>query len=316
MGIYDREYYRREGPSYLGAWADSGKVCKWLVAINVVMFILQLVTFPQTKAEDLLDPEAMQTAGVITDWLAMKPDAVFYQGQVWRLLTGCFLHSPYSFWHILVNMLVLWFFGRYMEDLYGHREFLAFYLVSGIVGNLAWGLTALWSHQQGDPYVYALGASGAVTAVMVLCALIYPYKTILLWWILPVPFWVFALVYVAGDLFVFLRGADTGVAVAAHLGGAAFALGYQKLGWRLTSGRWGDFFRKMQRPLRPQLRIYRDDEAASVRTSVPEPRIDEQLEAKADAVLEKINRFGKESLTAEERDILQRASEQYRKKRT
>ena len=42
MGIYDREYYRREGPSYLGSFMERGKVCKWLIIINVVCYGLQL----------------------------------------------------------------------------------------------------------------------------------------------------------------------------------------------------------------------------------------------------------------------------------
>src|SRR5580704_15943593 len=42
MGIYDREYYRREGPSFLSTFAAHGKICKWLVGINVVVFVLQI----------------------------------------------------------------------------------------------------------------------------------------------------------------------------------------------------------------------------------------------------------------------------------
>jgi membrane associated rhomboid family serine protease len=249
----------------------------------------------------------------------MRPDAVFFQGQVWRLLTGCFLHSTFSYFHIVFNMLGLWFFGRYMEDVYGHKEFLAFYLMAGVVGNLAWGLTALWTHLPGLPWPTAVGASGAVMGVMVWCALTYPHKTLLIWFV-PVPFWAFALIYIGSNLFTFLGGhdmwMDTRVAVAAHLGGAAFGLLYQKLDWRLTGGNWGGFFSRMRRPAKPRLRIYREEQTASVNSRPPESRIDEQLEAKADAVLDKLKRQGKESLTDEERDILQRASEQYRKKRS
>lgn len=317
MGIYDRDYYRKEGPSYIGAWADSGKVCKYLVGVNVLVFLLQLVTAPRWNPADAFDPEHVHSFGVVTDWLAMQPDAVFYHFQVWRLLTGCFLHDPNGFGHILFNMIALWVFGKYMEDLYGHKEFLAFYLTAGVIGNIAWGLTALWTHRADEPFIPAMGASGAVMGVMVLCALIYPYKTLLIFWVLPVPFWLATLLYVASDLFVFLRGMPTGTAVAAHLGGAAFGLLYQKLDWRLTGGNWwGSFFSRMRRPARPRLRIYKEERPAKVASSVPEKPVDEQLEARADAVLDKINRHGKDSLTDEERDILQRASEQYRKKRT
>ncbi|MCS6975770.1 MAG: rhomboid family intramembrane serine protease [Gemmatales bacterium] len=305
MGIYDREYYRGSGSSLLRAWADSGRMCKILVAINAAVFVIQLATLPANDDGSL---------GPVSEWLAMKPKEVFYQGQVWRLVTACFLHSPLSIWHILFNMLLLWFFGPLIEDLYGSREFLAFYLTAGIIGNVAWGLTALWSHHGLGAHTLALGASGAIMGVLVVCALIYPHKTILLWWVLPIPLWAFTLLYVVGDLFVFLRGVKTGVAVSAHLGGAAFGLAYQKLGWRLTGG-LSRFWKLISRRSRPTMRIHREEEPARVAVS-REPVIDEQLEAKADAVLDKINRFGKDSLTEEDREILRRASEQYRKRKS
>lgn len=312
MGIYDREYFRGGRSSWLGTWADSGMVCKILVAVNVAVFVIQLGTLPAQG----------ETLGPVTEWLAMKPREVFQQGQIWRLVTACFLHSPFSVWHIVFNMLMLWFFGRSIEDLYGSREFLAFYLSAGVVGNVAWGVTALWTGPGRLEGTLALGASGAVMGVLILCALIYPNKTVLLWWILPVPLWAFALIYVVGDLFVFLRGVHTGVAVAAHLGGAAFGLAYQKLGWRLTGGII-TLWKRFSRQSRPPLRVYREEEdvrssAARSPARVATPRetlIDEQLEAKADAVLDKINRQGAESLTEEDREILRRASEQYRKRR-
>ena len=46
MGIYDREYYRKEGPSYLEALIPSGQMCKWLIGINILMFVGQLITKP------------------------------------------------------------------------------------------------------------------------------------------------------------------------------------------------------------------------------------------------------------------------------
>src|SRR5689334_25323067 len=107
MGIYDREYYRRESPSFL----DRGQVCKWLIGINIVCFILQLVTrphgFPQAGGTD-----------PITDWFVLDVDAVLH-GQVWRLLTYAFLHDPQGLYHILFNMLFLWWFGSDVEDIYG-----------------------------------------------------------------------------------------------------------------------------------------------------------------------------------------------------
>jgi membrane associated rhomboid family serine protease len=249
----------------------------------------------------------------------MKPDKVFYEFQLWRLLTGAFLHSPDNWWHIVWNMLFLWFFGPDLEDLYGHKEFLAFYLTAGVMGNLLWGVTTLWEPLPINPlgefiYPMALGASGAVMAVTVLCALHYPHRTILIMFVLPVPLWLWAVIMVAGDLFIFARGVNTGVAVAAHLGGAGFAFLYYHLDWRLL-GAWYGLVGRLRRPAQPRLRVYREETPVPV-SSRPVERMDEQLEAQADAVLEKLSREGMASLTPEERDILQRASERYKKKRS
>jgi hypothetical protein len=163
-------------------------------------------------------------------------------------------------------------------------------------------------------YPMVIGASGAVMAVTVLCALHYPHRTILLMFVLPVPLWLVAIIRVAGDLFVFLGGQETRVAVAVHLGGAAFAFLYYKFDWRLM-GLWSGLMARLRRPVRPKLRVYREEAPVSV-SSRASDQFDEQLEAQADAVLEKLSREGMASLTPEERDILQRASEQYKRKRS
>src|SRR5258707_7251077 len=153
MGIYDRDYYRRSGPSIFSSFAERGHVCKWLVAINVVFFVIQLMTV-QSREVPLGDPRSMnvdrhdepdgsdepafsahghrvkEVARPFTDALILDFPKVL-QGQIWRLLTYAFLHD--SFWHIFWNMLLLWWFGKDVEDLYGPREFLTIYLLSAIL---------------------------------------------------------------------------------------------------------------------------------------------------------------------------------------
>src|SRR5947209_2059358 len=123
MGIYDREYIRRDGPRFLGSLGGHGQVCKWLILINVVVFVLQIMT------GDRRNP------GPITEGLLLDVDKVL-GGQVWRLLTYAFLHDREALMHIVFNMLFLWWFGPDLEDLYGPREFLTFYLVSALLGGI------------------------------------------------------------------------------------------------------------------------------------------------------------------------------------
>lgn len=300
MGIQDRDYYRGSGGSFLESLWPSGHVCKWLIGINLAVYVAQLV---------LDGPDG----DWFTDLFLLDTQKVLH-GEVWRLLTGAFLHDPTSYLHILFNMLFLWWFGSDLEELYGSREFCAFYLTAAVFANLVYTVGSIFTgHSQ------ALGASGAVTALLVLCALHFPSRTILLFLFLPVPIWLFAVFNVAQDLFTFLSRRQTGVAVLVHLAGAAFAFGYYKQQWRLTS-----LVTSLRHSLRtraqPRLRVYRPDpelpnEPVAVSAPMGTPRVDEHFEARLDAVLEKIARTGKESLTEHEKTVLRQASEIYKKRR-
>jgi membrane associated rhomboid family serine protease len=302
MGIYDREYYRRDGPGFLGSFSERGQVCKWLIGINVVCFILQLVTLPHGQRGEL---------GFVTDLLGLDVDAVLH-GEIWRLLTYAFVHAPGIWEHIVFNMLFLWWFGSDVEDIYGSREFLAIYLLSAVLGGVAFVLTAMAGLTGAG---MCLGASGAVTAVMVLCALHYPTRVILLFFILPVPIWLFVGFQVLQDTFIFLSRQQTGTAVTVHLAGALFAFVYYQRHWRVLSW-WAQLRGFLKQRTRPRLRIYREEprQPAPV-TSPPVSEAEDQLEAKLDAVLEKVARYGQASLTESERQILLRASEVYKRRR-
>ncbi len=337
MGIYDRDYYRNEGPSFLGSITSTTQVCTWLIVINVAVFIVQMMdlrgAFGQplafTSAFDLttgLAPRAADgQAGDDVRGFGQPDGRAFHpprdepgrsgvlQGQVWRLLSYAFLHGGFA--HIFWNMLFLWWFGSDVEQIYGSREFLAFYLVSALLGGVAFVLTQLAGLIGPGSCV---GASGAVTAVMVLTALHFPTRTILLFFILPVPIWLFVVYQVGKDFSTFLSGIDTEVAVTVHLGGAAFAFAYYKLQFRVLNF-LPDFRAWRRQRSRPKLRVYREEEpvaAPAPRTAAAAADLDEHLEAKVDAVLAKVAKHGQNSLTDNERQILLRASEVYKKKRS
>jgi membrane associated rhomboid family serine protease len=307
MGIYDRDYVRREGPSFLGSFTERGRICRWLVGINVAVFVVQILTSPNGPFPDIRFTQAFD----------LNPKDVLH-GQVWRLLTHAFLHTPDSIWHILFNMLFLWWFGSDVEDLYGPREFLTFYLTSAVGAGLAYVVSSWIWMRDTTP---AFGASGAVTAVLVLCALHYPRRTILLFFFVPVSIWLFLIFYLAQDAYTFLIREKTGTGVAAHLGGALFAGVYYRMHWRLSDwlpSHWLPRLRNWRRQLfRPRLRVYREEEARAPVgvTAAATPMEDEQLEAKMDAILEKISRVGKENLTQSEKELLLRASEAIRRRR-
>jgi rhomboid family protein len=302
MGIYDREYYRREGPSFLGSFADRGRVCKWLIGINILLFLVQMATARRIPVFGMVE-------GPVTQALDLNPDAVMH-GEVWRLITHAFLHSVQDPWHILINMIVLWWAGSDLEQRYGAKEFLALYLTAAVVSGAIYTVTMLG----GPP---AVGASGAIMALLVIFACFYPNRIILLFFVLPVPVWLLVVLFVGHDFYVFATQQQTGVAVAGHLGGALFGFLYHKWHWHLTSIFSGFRSLPRRRARRPQLRIYREDEQAPTPVAVSAPsETDEHLEAELDAVLEKMSLVGKDNLTESEKQILLRASEIYRRRRS
>jgi membrane associated rhomboid family serine protease len=308
MGIQDRDYYR-DGPGFLDRVGQQGATV-WLIAITCGVFLGQM--FSGVTRSPLVQ------IGVYDPRLIME-------GEVWRLLTSCFLHA--SIGHIFWNMLILYWAGQAVEDLYGSFEFVLFYLASGIIANLGFLVVQLAGFSDMGR---ALGASGAVMAVLIVFACHYPHLRVRLWFLIPMPVWLLAVFALAGDI-IFAMGAVAGngrwsqTAHFVHLGGAVFGLLYYQSGWRFSTL----FARSPRTRARPKLRVVSVPEEERTPQPVGAPvevaarpaanpaggPADEQLEAKLDAVLEKVSRHGQESLTAEEREILAKASELYKKRR-
>lgn len=289
MGLYDRDYVREE-PRGFFLGGDRSLVVNLIVA-NVGIFLV-----------DSLFELGLQEKMVLQADLFRRP------WQAWQLLTYGFAHQ--DVWHVVFNMFGLFLFGREMEMHYGRKEFLTFYLVSLAVAGLVWvgstfaqvvDPTNLWRYR-------CLGASGAVMAVMVLFVCHYPRRTFHWNFFIPVPAWLLAVLYIAGDLQV-LRHAGQGptIAVAAHLGGAAFGFAYYKARWRLSD--WLPSRGTMRRlQTRTKLRIHKPADHEERRGS-------EDLGVRVDRILEKIHREGESSLTAEERRTLEEASRRYQQRR-
>ena len=152
--------------------------------------------------------------------LILWPPAIDRHRQYDRLVTYGFIHA--DFWHLLFNMVTLFFFGRVMEQvmtqLSGSRlTFVAFYFSALVVSILPTYL----KHQK-DPNYRSLGASGAVSAVLFAYILIDPWARIGVFFV-PMPAIVFAVLYIAYSIWMDRRGGDN-VNHGAHLAGAAYGI--------------------------------------------------------------------------------------------
>lgn len=287
MGIYDRDYYREQRPGY--ALRGPRTVVGTLILINVVLYVVGELVTPQS-----------QPINYISQTLSAKVQTLTAPWMWWQFLTYGFVHARAPT-HILFNMLALWFLGRDIEWTYGRKEFLRLYFLFLVVGSLVWAVIGKLSQAPDD--VSLIGASGAVAGTVVLYALNYPRRTLLLFFVLPVPAWLVGVLLVVGDAFGALSRAEgDNIAYTVHLAGAAFAFLYYRFGWnfgRLTSG-WFSF--RWPKP-RPKLSIHNPD------------RQERELGDEVDRILAKIHRQGEASLTRKERRTLETASRQYQRKR-
>ena len=154
-------------------------------------------------------------------YLAMNPALTVMEGFIWQPVTYMFAHSGIS--HLVFNMLGLFFFGTQVEQQLGSWEFLLFYLLTGILAGL-FSLAVYWL--TGSMYVFLLGASGAVFAVLLAFATFYPNAEIFIFGIIPVRASILVIGYTAIELFSQMSGRGGNVAHLTHLAGFAFAYLY------------------------------------------------------------------------------------------
>lgn len=290
MGIYDRDYYRQP-PSH-SSLRGPQTIVGMLILINVVVFFVDGLLFADSHA--------------LTNGLAVKVSTLVRPWMWWQFVTYGFAHAPLEItWeHIVGNMLVLFFLGRDIEALYGQKEFLRLYLALLVVASVVWVVVEMLQGAPAD--ASAVGASGAVMGIVVLYALNFPRRTLLLFFVIPMPAWVAGLLVVGFDVYgATLGGREAQIAYTAHLGGAAFAFLYFRSGWKLSA--WTAGWSSPGRRRRgPNLRVHDPDRRA---------RQDQELKEEVDRILEKISREGEDSLTRRERRTLENASREYQKKR-
>lgn len=348
MGYQDRDYYRE---SYTSK-REPMKIVYKIIILNVALWLANafftpptITNYRDTKTNTIIP--VVEDSGAITDTLSLHLNDIYKPWLYWKFLTCGFAHSPVSAWHLIGNMISLFFLGPYVEDRYGSKQFLGFYLASIIFGNIFW---VFCSWMSGDLASNAsnclLGASGGVTATVILFSLTYPKVTLLLLFPpIPIPAWLLGLILVGMDMY----GAITGkglmggnVAYTVHLGSAAFAAMYFYFNWNLTrlgALFFGDFRTALHFKADPRVRFHKDEryqdddyddfkfqsrienvnsfveDANNYAQREKNARLEAELADEADRILRKISKTGRNSLTREEERTLQTYSELLQRKK-
>lgn len=185
-----------------------GSALRFLVVTNIAIYLLWII---------LGDDSPHMTENFLVSWSGVM------DGRLWTLLTTVFSHS--LFLHLFINMYVLLGFGSVLESFLGWRLFLKFYLTAGLAGSLGHIFACKWLLD--SPDLPALGASGAVSGVVALFALLFPREKILLLGFIPLPA-IFGLLLVLSldlwGLFEQATGHGLPIGHGAHLGGAFFGI--------------------------------------------------------------------------------------------
>lgn len=271
------QYPRAESPFSLTPWVRG------LIIANAVVYLLTITVF---------------TGRWFYEVFAFSPDAAGRHW--WGFVTYMFVHG--GFLHLAFNMLMLFFFGPAVEHRMGGRGFALYYLVCGLGGAIFSYVVSLFTVVA--PFV---GASAAVFGVSLAFAMHWPNAPIYVF-PLPVPIkakWL-VIFLAAVNLLMAVSGADDGVAHLAHLGGFLFGFIYLK---------GEDAAVRRPRGVRPGARRRIPSRHAPRRPTPPPgpaapPR--ERSYDELDRVLDKISASGLDSLTREERQLLDEMSRQLR----
>ena len=313
--------YRRRSPlDDLGAQMGMTPAVTLLVALNLAVFVVQFLV--DTVRGYGFGPVAV---------LAL----VHHRAGVQAARSGA--SSPTcsctaAFWHIVLNMFVLWMFGPRIEEVWGKRTFLIYYFVCGIGGALTYGAFSLVGLQADGLMV---GASGAIFGLLLAFGVTYPDALIMIFFIIPMRAKYAVMIFGLIELMSVPR-AGSQIAHLAHLGGMLF--GYLFLLWA-TGGRLGRIPRvprfggggrprtagydrsarstgglgNLLRSWRTRMRIkvvdgQRSRDAGRRPATGGNGDLSREDRERVDRILEKISREGLQNLTTEEQDILRRAS--------
>lgn len=327
MGITDRRYMSESNGSFGAIRGREINAVILLILINVAVWLVwQFAT--QSSALD----EFMNLHFVV------QPTGILQYFRIHTLLTSEFSHV--DAYHILFNMLFLWYLGRDVEVFYGKNNFIALYVFAGVVSSAAHcGLE--FFRGMDTP---ALGASGAIMGIAVAAAFIDPHKTLRIWGIIPVPLWLLVIIFVLMDFSGTMQHGGDHVAHAAHLGGAFAGLLFYALDLRIFSSRGrsnsGLFNRIKLWWLRRHFRIVErrretgreslpdETELVAARRTKPAhaesadrkpapaqsaKQIDPETARRVDELLAKISREGIGALSTNEREFLKQSSEKYKR---
>ncbi len=271
----------------------QGKMTHRLIIVNVAVFVLIIIYLAIFRlggsvSEDL--PNKLFTLDTNLTGFLHKP---------WGLITSIF--AQFELWHLLSNMLFLYFTGKFFEQIWSRKQLLITYILGGIFGGIAEIAvqSIFYSTENNGPFV--VGASGSIMAIFVAVAFHSPQTKLLLFGKFSIPLYILAILFIILDI-MGIGTTDTTDTTAhfAHIGGAIFGIlsivttKFIPAKSPNSKGFFNQLFKSSKKKtVAPR---FKSDEAYN-----QEKRTHQE---KTDSILDKISKGGYESLNQSEKDFL------------
>jgi membrane associated rhomboid family serine protease len=279
-----------------------------LIIINVVIFLTMVLLYGLFSITDFFAGWSF-----VLKIFALPARFADFITRPWTLITYAFAHNWRDIWHIVYNMLALYWFGRLLIEYLGNEKLVAVYVLGALAGGifylLMFNLIPYYGHRV--PALGLVGASAAVFAVMAAIVTLIPDYTFFLLFLGPVKIKYIALFFVITS-FIGITGENEGGNLA-HLGGLLMGFIYTKQlqvgvnwgSWVTATLEWINGLFKSS----PKVKVtYRKTEPSRKTSSQNKQPFQKATQEEIDAILDKISDKGYESLTKEEKEKLFNAS--------
>ena len=242
---------------------------KILIGVNIIIFLLKIIS--QNPATPFFNP--------IVDLFGLSSSTVW--PRIWQPFTYLFIHK--DFLHVFFSMFVLWMFGSELESIWGRKAFLRYYFTTGVSAGFVWLMLNLSNANH-----TLAGASGAVYGILLAFGMMFPNRTVYLYFLFPIKVKYLVMVLVATE-FILSMSTTSDISHITHLSAVVIGFVYLRYFWR-----WKD--------IRFSIRKYVRELGLTIQNQKETRRT--KLQQEVDQILDKINTVGYDGLSKEEKETL------------
>ena len=247
-------------------YTDAIKV---LIGLNLLLYVFKSISYGEVDLVKIL---------------GLSPKTIW--PLIWQPLTYMFVHG--DFWHVAINMLVLFLFGSELENIWGRHGFIKYYLITGIGSGLVWLVFQSFSSIP----AYLIGASGAVYGILTAYGLMFPNRIVYIYFLFPVRVKYFVMI-LGGIAFFSSLGSHSNISHLTHLSGMIIGFAYLR-----SNSQWKIMIFSLRKHILEK-KLKREESRQNKK---------KMLQKDVDHILDRINQVGYDGLTDSEKSRLYAAS--------